>query len=597
MVHGNIQGIRQSALAELDALYTLRVEEDVFVLPDMLAVLARVSCAVNREISIYIARDGQVLDVTVGDLESVPLADMRQRRNEARLSLVRCVHTHPGGSALLSDVDINALKTLRLDAMAAVSVSDGRPNQAQVAFLGERVAGVPQAMLWPVVGAADIPQAAWMREILASDARVLAGEGAPDETAPCRQAILVGTDSEESLQELASLADTAGIAVIGRTLQRRTKPDNATYVGSGKARELALDCQGLGADTVIFDTELTGAQTRNLEDLLGGGVEVVDRTVLILAIFAQRAQSSEGRLQVELAQLSYQLPRLAGQGVGMSRLGAGAGLRSRGPGETKLELDRRRIRRRIADLNAQLAELEKQRGVRRARRQRNAVPVVALVGYTNAGKSTLLNRVSGADVLAEDKLFATLDPVTRSVRLPQGRACLLVDTVGFIDKLPHALVKAFRSTLEEAMLADLLVVVSDAASPHCEAQHQVVQHVLCELGAGDKPRIEALNKTDLAPDAQAALGWQGAIPISAESGTGVDALLCAVADRLQNLRRPVALHIPYAQGALLAQLHREGLVQSEAHEAEGTRVVALVDETDLGRLLRRGAALVPEDPA
>ena len=295
--------------------------------------------------------------------------------------------------------------------------------------------------------------------------------------------MLISTDSEDSLDELASLAETAGAMVITRVLQNRMRPDPATFIGSGKAEELQLTCQTLEIDLAIMDDELTGAQQRNLENALG--VRVIDRTALILDIFAQRAQSSEGKLQVELAQMKYRLPRLTGMGTVLSRLGGGIG--TRGPGETQLEVDRRRIRRRIDDLEMQLREIKKQRDMRRARREKNGQITVALVGYTNAGKSTLLNALSGADVLVEDKLFATLDPVMRRVELPENRECLVVDTVGFIRKLPHQLVQAFRSTLEEALFADLLVVVSDLSSPHYAQQRATVFEVLNDLGAADRP--------------------------------------------------------------------------------------------------------------
>ncbi len=593
MIHGNIDGIRQSTLDALEKLYEWEIDDDTFAPTEMIDLLAQVSCAVNREISVYLSRGGEVLDVTIGGLESVPLADMHQRRNLDRLAMVRCIHTHPGGSPFLSDVDIQALKTLRLDAMAAVGVLDGKPTQVQAAFLGERVGGVPQAMVLEPAKVSRIPQADWMREIEESDRRVMTGEQPNEQAQDTQRAILVGTDTEASLTELARLADTAGIQVVGSLLQRRDKPDKATYLGSGKAAELALDVQGLNANMVIFDAELSGAQTRNLEEMMAGA-EVVDRTVLILAIFAQRAQSREGRLQVELAQLNYQLPRLIGYGLVLSRLGAGSGLRSRGPGETKLELDRRRIRRRVNDLEREIGELNKQRDVRRARRQKNEVPVVALVGYTNAGKSTLLNRISGAGVLAEDKLFATLDPVTRNVRLPQGGEFLLVDTVGFIHKLPHALVKAFRSTLEEAMLADLLVIVSDASSPELIQQHNVVDEVLASLNAGDKPRVEVLNKCDAcAAVDESALRWQGAVAISAKDGTGMDELMAAITAFLRKLQRPMRVLVPYEKGALLAQLHDSGRVLSESYEDSGTAVVAMLDDVLCARVVRElGAGAV-----
>ena len=589
MIHGNTEGIRKSTLDALETLYEMEFPEDMFLPPELMRKLAEVSSAVNREISVYLSRGGEVLDVTIGGLESVPLTDMHRRRNLQRLSMVRCIHTHPGSSPYLSDVDLSALKALRFDAMVAIGVSEGRATGVQAAFLGERVAGSPQPIVLDPVRPSRIPQEEWMREILRSERRVMAGEPAGVQEETAQRAILVGVDSEGSLAELARLADTAGIQVIGSLMQKREKPDNATYIGSGKAEELALLCQGQEATMAIFDTELSGAQTRNLEETLGGA-EVIDRTVLILAIFAQRAQSREGRLQVELAQLNYQLPRLVGYGLVMSRIGSGAGLRARGPGETRLELDRRRIRKRIADLSRELEELSKQRDVRRARRQRNAVPVVALVGYTNAGKSTLLNRLSGAGALVEDKLFATLDPLTRNVRLPQEGEFLLVDTVGFIHKLPHTLIKAFHSTLEEAALADLLIVVSDASSPELLQQHAVVEAVLAQLGAADKPRVEALNKRDLCDHERLeSLGaaFPGAIFLSAEAGEGTDALLREVMARLRSLQRPVCLLIPFSQSGVLSQLHDGGRVLEEAYEAGGARVVALLDDASRDRLLRR----------
>ena len=362
-------------------------------------------------------------------------------------------------------------------------------------------------------------------------------------------------------------------------LQRKTRPDTATYIGSGKADELSLACQAREADVVIFDDELSGVQTRNLEEILHGA-KVIDRTTLILDIFAQRAQSREGRLQVELAQMAYQLPRLLGHGVAMSRLGGGIG--TRGPGETRLEMDRRRIRRRMSDLRREIDDLSGQRNLRRAKREKNKVPVVALVGYTNAGKSTLLNTLSGADVLAEDKLFATLDPVVRTVKMPAGGEFLLVDTVGFISKLPHALVDAFHSTLEEALLADVLLVISDGASGEMIHQHDVVLEVLASLGAADKPKIDVINKADL-PDVNADK-WPGAIAVSAKTGKGLDELLEAIRLKLRGAARLMRALIPYAQGGLLAKLHEDGQVLSEEYTGEGIEVKALADEQLFGRL-------------
>ncbi|MBR6221050.1 MAG: GTPase HflX [Clostridia bacterium] len=412
----------------------------------------------------------------------------------------------------------------------------------------------------------------WMKEIELAEERVKRAieQGGLVETA--EKVMLISTDSEESLDELASLAETAGAMVITRVIQNRQKPDSATYIGSGKAEELALVCQAMEIDLAILDDELTGAQQKNLEDILG--VRVIDRTALILDIFAQRAQSAEGKLQVELAQMKYRLPRLTGMGTVLSRLGGGIG--TRGPGETRLEVDRRRIRRRIDDLEGQLKEIKKQRDLRRARREKTGQVTVALVGYTNAGKSTLLNALSGADVLVEDKLFATLDPVMRQVALPENRSCLVVDTVGFIRKLPHQLVQAFRSTLEEALYADLLVVVSDLSSPNYAQQRATVFEVLRDLGAGDRPILEALNKADRV-NVTGMVEPADAILISAKEGRGLEDLKAEISRRIAALRHRVELMIPYDRGNVLSLIHGKGQVVEEEYLPEGTRVVALLD--------------------
>lgn len=581
MIYGNKEGVRDSLLAKLETLYDLDLTSEVFAPAELLDVLAAFTCAMNREISIYVSRSGAILDITIGNIGTVELKDMHLRRNTRRLSMVRCIHTHPGGNPQLSDVDISSLRSMRFDAMAAVGAREGRATGIQAAFLGEYVGGVNTVHLTEVVPVKKIPQRAWMDAIVRADADVLRGAPAGVQQEEAERAFLVGLDSEQSLDELEKLAKTAGAEIVGRMLQKKSRPDTATYIGSGKAETLSLDCQARDADLVIVDDELSGIQTRNLEEILRG-VKVLDRTALILDIFAQRAQSREGRLQVELAQMAYQLPRLLGHGVSMSRLGGGIG--TRGPGETRLEMDRRRIRRRMSDLRREIEELGSQRSLRRARREKNKVPVVALVGYTNAGKSTLLNALSGADVLAEDKLFATLDPVVRTVKLPGGGEFLLVDTVGFISKLPHALVDAFRSTLEEALLADVLVIVSDGASDEMFHQHDVVLDVLSELGAGDRPVIDVINKVDLIRQMPQ---WPCALPVSAKTGQGLDALLSAIRKKLRGVSRPLRALIPYAQGGLLAELHSEAKVISETYTDTGIAVEAMADEQLYGRLQRK----------
>ncbi len=576
-INGNIEGIRQSALDRLRALYELDIDGDCFAPRELIDRIAAFSGQCNREVSVYISRDGRVLDITVGGPESVPLKSLRLRRNPGRLSMIRCIHTHPEGEARLSGVDRQALRTMNFDAMAAVSVVAGSAREIGVGFLGEMRDGMAEVIEYPHVDVERLPQEEWMREIALADSRVRASSGVEDAQ---ERALLVSVDSAESLSELAALADTAGALVIERVLQKLPKPDPATYIGSGKVEQLALSAQALDADVCIFDDELTGAQLRNLEERLG--VKCVDRTGLILDIFAQRARSSEGKLQVELAQLQYRLPRLMGQGTALSRLAGGIG--TRGPGESKLEQDRRYIRRRISNLTDSLRELESRRELQRRQRQKNGVPLVALVGYTNAGKSTLLNRLAGADVLAEDKLFATLDTTTRKLELPDNQSCLIIDTVGFINKLPHELVSAFRATLEEVVQADVLVVVSDAANPECAQQRRVVSEVLAQLGAADKPVIEVHNKCDLLSE-RAPLP-RGQLYVSARTGEGLGELAREIQRRAAALLSRVRILVPYAQGQLVGRVHAQGKVISEEYTDEGTLITALVDAITLERISR-----------
>ena len=576
-INGNTEGIRQSALERLRELYDMEIDGDCFAPRELIDRIAAFSGQCNREVSVYISRDGRVMDITVGGPESVPLKSLRLRRNPGRLSMIRCIHTHPEGEARLSGVDRQALRSMNFDAMAAISVVAGTAREIGVGFLGDMRDGIAEVIEYSHIDIDRLPQEDWMHEIALADGRVRASSGIDDAQ---ERALLVSVDSAESLSELAALADTAGALVIERVLQRLPKPDPATYIGSGKVEQLALNAQALDVDICIFDDELTGAQLRNLEERLG--VKCIDRTGLILDIFAQRARSSEGKLQVELAQLQYRLPRLMGQGTALSRLAGGIG--TRGPGESKLEQDRRYIRRRIADVNESLRELESRRELQRRQRQKNGVPLVALVGYTNAGKSTLLNHLAGADVLAEDKLFATLDTTTRKLELPDNQSCLIIDTVGFINKLPHELVSAFRATLEEVVQADVLIVVSDAANPECQQQRRVVAEVLTQLGAGDKPTIEAYNKCDLLTERPPLP--RGQLYVSARTGEGLDELTHEIQRRAAALLHRVRILVPYAQGQLVSRIHAQGKVISEEYTDEGTLLTALLDAIALERVAR-----------
>jgi GTP-binding protein HflX len=390
-------------------------------------------------------------------------------------------------------------------------------------------------------------------------------------------------DAERSLRELALLAETAGSVVLDGVIQRRDSPDPATYLGSGKAQELRDIVVSSGADTVICDGELTPGQLRKLEEIVK--VKVVDRTWLILDIFAQHARSREGKAQVSLAQMQYLLPRLRGWGESLSRQaggragGATGGVGTRGPGETKIETDRRRIRAQMTKLRRELKEMERSRVTQRAARHRAGVPSVAIAGYTNAGKSSLLNRLTGAGVLVEDALFATLDPTVRKTRTPQGRELTLADTVGFVRHLPHQLIEAFRSTLEEVKDADLILHVVDGSDEAPHEQVAAVREVLNEIGAGGIPELIVVNKADIAdPDHVAALLRREphSVVVSAKSGDGIPELLAAIEADLPTLLTEVDVLVPYSRGDLISRAHAEGEGLHIEHGSEGTRLTARV---------------------
>lgn len=415
--------------------------------------------------------------------------------------------------------------------------------------------------------------------------------------------VLVGVHSggaeraEVSLRELAALAETAGSQVLDGVLQRRPAPDPTTYLGSGKAEELRDLVAALGADTVIVDGELSPSQRRALEDIVK--VKVVDRTAVILDIFAQHAKSREGKAQVELAQLEYLLPRLRGWGESMSRqaggrVAGGEGIGSRGPGETKIELDRRRIRARMVRLRRQIREMAPARATKRSSRHRNAVPAVAIAGYTNAGKSSLLNRLTGSDAMVQNALFATLDPTVRRAETPDGREYTLADTVGFVRNLPHELVEAFRSTLEEVAEADLILHVVDAAHADPEGQIDAVHRVLKDIpGASDVPELVVLNKTDIAPlDTLIRLrrAHPDAVAVSAHTGAGIEELRSAIAENLPQPAVTVDLVVPYSRGDLVARMHQSGEIDLEEHLPEGTHLRGRADEALAAELARAATA-------
>jgi GTPase len=407
------------------------------------------------------------------------------------------------------------------------------------------------------------------------------------------QIVLVGVtvppgredDTEASLDELALLVDTAGADEAARVVQRRDAPDPTYFVGKGKAEEIKEVSVAVDADTVVFDNELTPAQQYNLEKLFSR--TAIDRTAVILDIFAQNAHTLEGKAQVELAMLRYKLPRLRrGTSAAYTRQAGGIGTLTRGPGETKLEVDRRRIMRRIGKLEADLRDLERTRQLQRKSRRRSGLQNISIVGYTNAGKSTLLNRLTDAGVVVEDRLFATLDPTTRRLALPGGEPVLVTDTVGFVRRLPHGLVEAFKSTLETVAEADLLLHVVDAGAPDPQAQIDAVRSVLAEIDADHVPELLVFNKADLAREEAARLAklHPGSVAVSARSGEGINDLLRVLSDRLRALAKVVELLVPYERGDVLAAVHREGEVVSQTEAEGGLRVRARLDDAAAGRL-------------
>ena len=402
------------------------------------------------------------------------------------------------------------------------------------------------------------------------------------------EAIIVGIaergvdvpECERSLDELERLLDTAGGTVFARVIQVKDSFDPRTCIGSGKVKEIADICTDNSIALVIFDFELTPAQIRNLENDIGSDVRVIDRSMLILDIFALHATSGEGKLQVELAQLRYSAPRLMGHGTELSRLGGGIG--TRGPGETKLESDRRHMKEKIVTLERRLAEMEHNRAVMRTQRDRSGLPKIALVGYTNAGKSTLLNALTGAGVLSEDKLFATLDPTTRKLELPCGESVLLTDTVGFIRKLPHHLVKAFKSTLDEVVYADILLIVSDITDSEVGEHIEVTKNVIEELGASDKPVIYVYNKCDLLDEAITDVDGDNTVILSGATGEGIDRLLSIIEETIHRFKKKYTLLIPYSNQSVLSTLYDNYTVGNVEYIDNGISVEVILDERGRG---------------
>jgi GTP-binding protein HflX len=486
----------------------------------VLATVAGISARLNREISVFISRNGRLLAVGIGDSTTVPLAEFSEKRGTKGFIGVRCIHTHPNGNAKLSDVDISALISRRYDCIASVGVKENFITGMEVAYIRGKDTetvyideAIPDQRLLALI------------EQCESESMTEKYEG------EAKRSLLVHASSdlnaEYSLGELDNLARTMGLNPVEKVIQKREKPDKEFYIGSGKVKELALLCQVKMIEVVIFDHQLSGLQHKNLAEALNR--VIIDRSVLILDIFAKNATTNEGKLQIELARLKYRLPMLTGQGIEMSRQRGGLYALG-GGGETKLELDRRNIRRSIASIREKLDKLGSVRDIRRQKRKNAGLKSVVIVGYTNAGKSTLMNYITKAGVLEEDKLFATLDSVGRSV-WDNGKEYLLTDTVGFINRLPHEFIEAFKSTLDEARCADLLLHVVDKSSPYYMSEYDTVLSVLKDIGADNIPVITVYNKADKSGETLLPT-YADAVTISAKTGDGVDELKRLIVKKL-----------------------------------------------------------------
>ena len=662
-IYGDIKSIRRSVLELLQSIYDMPPDRKHFITESAAQALAHASALTNRETAVMLDRRGIVQAVIIGDNNKVELFNIVPRRHLTRASGIRCVHTHPNGDPFFSDVDISALRNMRLDAMALLAIGPGGgvaaanaaiypPNGELTTYgvfypaIDEQIASgsfLPQEQHdepvttpqnWhdkpapqdqrdePATAPqvqhdkpAPVSQAILdalddlLPEMLAQDAHAGQVYYDPKDKTP-EKAILVGVNTKgsampagdaEPLSELSQLAWTAGADVLGKVLYREREADSAYFIGKGKLEELKQIKQETKVNLIIFDEELTGAQTRNLEQALG--VKIVDRTALILDIFASRARTKEGKLQVELAQLNYNLTRLTGMGGQLSRLGGGIG--TRGPGERKLDIDRRHIRRRIYAIEGELQKTRERRDRTRNAGRLSAMPIAAFVGYTNAGKSTLFNALSGAGVFTEDKLFATLDPTARKLLLPSGGGVIAIDTVGFIDKLPHELIDAFKATLEESVYADILIHVVDISNPDARAQIEIVEGILKDIGAVGKKMLIAFNKADLLEELPEWLAFWRQTPfgaggvgiaaspsssrscvISAKTGAGLDSLL----HELEGLTREEYIHldvlIPYNEGRVCSYLHENASILDEKYTDAGISMKVLLGKGHAGWLRR-----------
>ena len=588
MVNGNISGLKEHILNSLDELYNSKIEKGKIINQEIIDYIAEVSNKINREINIAMDRSGNVIDISIGDSSTVnlPVVPVYDRR----LSGVRIVHTHPGGNPHLSSVDISALIKLKLDCIVSIGVSDEGVTGYEVAVCSI----LNDELTYDRTLVKNLDDFDYLDAIKEVEEALRKRNITEDDK---EYALLIGIDDEIYLDELEELASACDVEVVGKFFQKRSKPDPLFLIGSGKIQELALFRQIRKANLLIFDEELSGLQLKMIEEVTG--CKVIDRTTLILEIFARRARTREAKLQVELAQLKYRSNRLIGFGITMSRLGGGVG--TKGPGEKKLEIDRRVIKKNIAYLNNELENIKKVRNTQRERREESGMPRVSLVGYTNVGKSTLRNvlvdmfpndkTLKKEEVLSKDMLFATLDTTTRTIELKDKRVVSLTDTVGFIQKLPHDLVESFKSTLEEVIFSDLIIHVADASAKDVIEQIDAVENVLTELNCMDKTKILLLNKIDNATKDNTYAMIEQKIDeikskytnyqiliISAINRFNIDELMTLIKDNLAVKTYDCKVLVPYSKMDVSAKLHRNVIVKSEEFIDEGVVMEVILNE-------------------
>lgn len=572
---GEIDALNKKIIASLKNLYTYKVPFNKIISEELLAEMVDISRQINKEVAIYIDRKGTVQMVSVGTANLVEVPHLWLKRSQDGYSGIRCIHTHPNGTGLLSGRDINALIHFKMDLIAAVGTGEGFPFFS-IAYLIPERGRLSSKYNIEEIPLPKIPYFPVNNLLTNLEKQLKVGIHTIDNSK--EKAILVVVDWQEENVELAEivaelkeLCKTAGLEVVDIVIQKRNKKNAKYLIGEGKLRELAFKIDDHNANCVIFEDQLGPAQHSNLTKYLG--IKILDRTNIILDIFAQRAKSKEGKIQVELAQLSYLLPRLTGKGVNLSRLGGGVG--TRGPGETKLETDRRHIRKKIQNLEKELKDVKQHQDVIQKNRMNKGLPIVSLVGYTNAGKSSLLNALANEKVLAEDKLFATLDPTTRIVEtVDSGEKFLLTDTVGFIRNLPHQLISAFKSTLEEVRMANVLLHVIDISDSNFMEKIDVVEKVLKELDVLSKPVIYVFNKADLVNDEPIIPtgDWRYCI-ISAKTGNGLDNLLKLIKENLFAEEREIQFFLPYDKGNFLDGVYKLGKVKKIAYHGNGIEIL------------------------